>query len=184
MHNFMKKLELNTNEIELLKNVIACEQVEIIWDINAFYFNTKDSTYKLECYTDIPNGSDYEYDEIFFCRFKKLKKKIMFEKGNSKYWYKIVTHNSKIEQIEVLNVCQIFPNDELIPITDKNIFINGLNSLTLGLIIKTDKGFIPAFLLPSNHGFHWQPKFGFYTEDEIENLILENIKHFEKKNCA
>jgi hypothetical protein len=123
---------LKDQEIELIKEMMACEDVEIVWDINAFYFNTRGITYKLSCFEEIRYGSEYKYDEIFFCRFDKLEEPLSFDKNESKYWYTIITANCKLQKIELINVCQVFPNDELIPETDRWKFKDGLNNLTLG----------------------------------------------------
>lgn len=184
MHNLMKDLSIDIKEIKLIKKLTELSSIEIIWDLNAFYFNSEIKTYKLECFVDKPEGSDFKYDEIFYCRFLELNERIEFEDENSKFWYKIISRNCKIIGINSLNVLELFPNNELIPTENLKNHKYGLNKLTLGLIIETDKGFIPAFLLNSNHGFHWQPKYGFYTAMEIEKLIAENIKYYEIKNCA
>ncbi len=159
--------------------LIKKQSISIVWDINAFYFNTNDLTYKLECFDDLPEGSDYEYDEIFFCRFEKLDKKIKFHKDNPKFWYKIILEDTGIESIKIVDVIEVYPDETLINETEKGNFNNGLNYLTLGFVIETKEGFIPAFLLPSNHGFTWLEKYGFYSENEVKILLKENIKKFE-----
>ncbi len=180
----MKNLTIDKKQIELIKKMFEFSSVEIIWDLNAFYFNTEKRTYKLECFDEIPEGSDFKYDEIFYCTFSDLNERIEFEENNPKFAYKIISNDCKIIEIKYINVCELFPNNELVSIESLGNYQSGLNKLTLGLIIETDKGFLPAFILPSNHGFQWQPKFEFYSELEIEKLIAENIKYYEIKNCA
>ena len=180
----MKDLTLNKEQIELLINLTHFESVEIVWDLNAFYINSNLKTYKLECFAEKPLGSDYQYDEIFYCQFMELKKHIEFDGKDTKYWHKIISKDCKIIGIKYLNVMELFPEDILIPIENYETHKTGLNKSTLGLIIETNKGFIPAFLLPSNHGFSWHKKFEFYSKTEITELINENIKHYEIKNCA
>ena len=180
----MTDLTVDIKQIELIKTLTEFSSIEIIWDLNAFYFNSEVKTFKLECLADHPEGSDFKYDEIFYCKFLELNDRIKFEDENSKYWYKIISRCCKIIGIKSLNVFELFPDNKLIPIEDLKKYDHGLNKLTLGLIIETDQGFLPAFLLNSNHGFHWQPKYEFYTKMEIDKLIAENIKHFEIKNCA
>ena len=175
----MNDLRINSGEISLIIELIKKQSISIIWDINAFYFNANNSTYKLECFDDLPEGSDYEYDEIFFCRFEKLDKKIEFQKDNPKFWYKIISEDIKIESIKIVDVIEVYPDEILIDETEKENFNNGLNYLTLGFVIETKEGFVPAFLLPSNHGFAWLDKYGFYSENEIGNLLKENIEKFE-----
>jgi len=180
----MKDLTIDTKQINLIQNLAEFSSVEIIWDLNAFYFNTEKKTYKLECFDEIPEGSDFKYDEIFYSTFTDLKKRIEFEENNPKFWYKIISNGCKILGIKYINVYELFPDNELIPIKSLEKYHSGLNKSTLGLIIETDKGFLPAFILPSNYGFQWQPKFEFYTAVEIDKLIIEKIQYCEIKNCA
>lgn len=178
----MKDLTIDRNQIELLKELMQFETLEIIWDINAFYFNTELQTYKLECFDEKPLGSEYQYDEIFYCQFLKLEKQLKFDKNNPKYWYKIISKSCRILKIQSVNIMQLFPDDRLISYAKDNQ-LEGINKLTVGLIIETDKGLVPAFLLPSNFGFQWQPKFDFYLKNEIEDLLFENLTHFKINNC-
>jgi hypothetical protein len=180
----MKDLSIDNKQIELIKKLTEFSSMEIIWDLNAFYFNSEMKTYKLECFVDHPEGSNFKYDEIFFCRFSELNERIEFKDEDSNFWYKIISRSCKIAGIKSLNVLELFPDNELIPIENFKNYEHGLNKLTLGLIIETDKGFLPAFLLNSNHGFQWQPKYEFYTAMEIDELIAENIKYYEIKKCA
>jgi hypothetical protein len=180
----MKDLTIDKKQIELIHTLTKFSSIEIIWDINAFYFNTDSKTYKLECFDEKPEGSDYKYDEIFYCQFQSLNERIEFEENNPKFWYKIISKDCKIIDICFLNVIELFPDNELVSTDNEGIYKSGLNKSTLGLIIETDKGFLPAFILPSNHGFQWQPKFDFYSKTEIDKLIIEKIKYCEIKNCA
>jgi hypothetical protein len=178
----MKDLRLTDSEVALLSQLLREESVSIIWDLNAFYFNTENATYKLECLDDHPDGSDYEYDEIFYCTFTKLKKKEVFKEGDPKYWYKIISYKAKVETIEVVEAVQKFPENCLVNEFDleKN---DGLNKVTLGLIVTTSEGKVPAFLLPSNHGFSWPYKFDFYSFNEIEELLRKEIKIYKIKTA-
>jgi hypothetical protein len=180
----MKELTLNMEQIGLIHHLIKLPSIQIIWDINAFYINTDSETYKLECLDESPEGSINTYDEIFYCQFTRINERIEFEKNNPKYWYKIISNDCKIIDIQYLNVIELYPDNKLIPIEKELNNTSGLNKSTLGLIIETDKGYLPAFLLPSNSGFQWQPKFDFYSKTEIDNLIIEKIKYCEIKNCA
>ena len=175
----MKDLRINNEEINLIIELVKHQSISIIWDINAFYFNTNESTYKLECIDDLPEGSNYKYDEIFYCRFEKLNEKIKFHKNNPKYWYKIISEGTKIESIKIVDIIEVYPDGILIDETEKRNFDKGSNYLSLGFVIETKEGFIPAFLLPSNHGFTWLEKYDFYSENEIDNLLKENIETFE-----
>lgn len=178
----MNDLSFDTEQIELLKKLTDFDTVEIIWDLNAFYFNTNLKTYKLECFDARPLGSNYEYDEICYCIFVELEKRIEFTLSDKKHWHKIFSSGYKITGLEWINIIEHFPENRLIPTENQEAYQNGLNKSSLGLIIQTDKGFLPAFLLPSNFGFHWQPKFDFYSRLEIDELISENIKYYEIKN--
>lgn len=159
--------------------------MEIIWDINAFYFNTSARTYKLECIEEVPDGGSAEdYDEIFFCSVTRLKERQEFRENDPNYWYKVLSKNCKVLSIKSINVIHKFPDDKLI---DPNKIDNsraGLNKYSLGLIIETDQGFVPAFLLPSNHDFHWFDKIHFHSLMEINQLLSDNIEFYEIINCA
>jgi len=182
--NFMKDISFKENQITILTKLISFNSVEIIWDINAFYINTNNLTFKLECLVDYPLGSNYEYDEISYCDLYQLDEIIKFDDDNSIYWYKILSKNCKINNISYINILQEFPSDELVDLNKIEKSVVGLNKITIGIILQTNLGFIPAFLLPSNYGFQWQPKFDFYNENEINKLIRENIKYYEIKNCS
>lgn len=175
----MNDLRINSSEIILIRELIELKSVSIIWDINAFYFNSYDSTYKLECFDDLPEGSDFEYDEIFFCRFEKLNERIEFKTGDPKFWHKIVSEDTKIGSVKIVDVIEVYPDQRLIEESEKEKFESGLNYISLGLIIETDEGFVPAFLLPSNHGFTWLDRYDFYSEAELNKLLEENIKKFK-----
>ena len=176
----MKDFRIDIKQIELLNELIGIEST-IIWDINAFYFNSSNTSYKLECLEDIPAGSEYKYDEIFYCEFIKHENQIEFEEGNPKYWYKIIDKKAKIESIEIINIIQEFPDDELLNNENETTNSKGINRLTIGLIIKTENGWIPAFLLPSNHGFSWQGKYQYYQKEEVEFLLRKEIKKYQIK---
>lgn len=184
MDNIMTDLTLRNEEIEAIKELKEFHSIKIIWDVNAFYLNSDKRTFKLGCFDEIPEGSDYEYDEIFYCRFEELPYYIEFFENDSNYWYKIISEDCRIVNIQCINVVQLFPDNKIVPIENYKSSENGLNRSTIGLIIETDKGFVPAFLLPSNFGFNWLNKFEFYTKSEIENLINEQLKYCEIKNCA
>lgn len=180
--NFMNDISFDKRQIELLKEIVDLDMVEIIWDLNAFYFNTDFKTYKLECFDARPLGSNFEYDEICYCVFVELDKRVEFTLTDTKHCYKIFSSNYRITSLEWLNVIEHFPENRLIATENQIAYQNGLNKSTLGLIIQTDSGFLPAFLLPSNFGFHWQPKFDFYSRTEIDELLSENIEHYEIKS--
>lgn len=179
----MNDLTLGEIEINLLKEVARLNTIEIVWDINAFYFNSNSNTYKLECLGEKPTGSQYQYDEIFYCRFHKLNERIIFIENDSDYWYKIISNDCKIISIQYMNILELFPDNKIVPIESADLNAIGLNKSTIGLIIETDKGFLPAFILPSNHGFTWQPKMELYSKAEIEKLISENVSHCETITC-
>jgi hypothetical protein len=175
----MNDLRFTSDELKLLSELLNPSESSIIWDINAFYFNIAKSTYKLECFDASPDGSNYQYDEIFFCRFTKLSNQIQFEEDNEKYWYKIFSKSISISSFDIIDIIQVYPSQTII---DKNAlkqYINGINRMTLGVVINTPLGSIPAFLLPSNHGFAWHPKFDFYSKGEIEEILKSDIKNYE-----
>jgi hypothetical protein len=176
----MKDSRLTDSELELLSQLLKEDSVSIVWDINAFYFNTAKASYKLECFDDKPDGSGYEYDEIFFCKFLKLSKKEKFEVGNPKYWYKIIAKKAKIKALEVVEVVQKYPEARLVEENELEATA-GINKVSLGLIITTTEGLVPAFLLPSNHGFSWPSKFDFYSFNEVNELLREEIKIYKIK---
>jgi hypothetical protein len=175
----MSDLRFTSEEIKLISDLTNYESVAIIWDINAFYFNTDKATFKLSCTGDLPEGSDYEYDEIFYCRFEKLPEKVSFSSNDPKFWYKIIPSEIKIDSVKIINVVQVFPKDFLIDSSEISNHERGLNKLSLGLIVETEKGLLPAFLLPSNHGFTWQTKYDFYSQAEVSELLKDNITKFE-----
>ncbi|MEP6902053.1 MAG: hypothetical protein ABJA66_09900 [Actinomycetota bacterium] len=175
----MNELEFTTEEVSLISEIINQKSVSIIWDINAFYFNTQQFTYKLECISDLPEGSNYEYDEIFYCRFEKLNEKVSFSSNDPKFWYKIISKEIKVDSIKIINIIQVFPKDFLIDISEISNYKKGLNKLSLGLIVETKEGSIPAFLLPSNHGFTWQTKYDFYSQAEVSELLTDKITKFK-----
>ena len=176
----MQDLRIDNNQIDLLDELNG-NIFTIIWDINAFYFNTPNTTYKLECIDEKPVGSEYKYDEIFYCKFFKLEEKIEFEVGNPKYWYKVIDKKAMIESIRIIDIIQEFPKDELLNKEEEALNRNGINKLTIGLIVKTEKGWIPAFLLPSNHGFSWQEKYAYYEKEEIELLVKQELRKYKIK---
>lgn len=176
----MKDLRLTDIEIELLSQLIGQESVSIIWDINAFYFNIEEFTFKLECFDEHPEGSDFEYDEIFFCRFTKLKKKEKFKEGDSSFWFKIISIQAIIKDIDIVEVAQKFPDNQLVDI-DELGNEDGINKVSLGLVLKTNEGIVPAVLLPSNHGFSWPDKYEFYSLSELEEILETEIKIYKIK---
>ena len=180
----MKDLTFDKKQLKLFKSLTDSASVEIIWDMNAFYFNTDSKTYKLECFDEKPLGSDFLYDEIFYCKFLELNKPLKFDENDSKFWYKKISKDCKILSFQFINIIQLFPDDIILPIKNANMQQDGINFLTVGVIVETSEGFLPAFLLPSNHGFQWQPKFDFYSKDEIHELLSENLEYYEKNNCA
>jgi hypothetical protein len=177
----MKDLRFTDSEVELLSQLLKEESLSIVWDLNAFYFNTKKETYKLECFDEHPEGSDFEYDEIFYCRFFKLEKPQKFKEADRKYWYKIISTNTTILTIEIIEITQQLPDG--VVVDDKMINeLTGLNKVSLGLILTTTDGMVPAFLLPSNHGFSWHDKYGFYNSSEVEELLKNEIKTYKIKS--
>ena len=179
----MNDLTFNQEEIKLIHDLLKLNSVQIVWDINAFYFNSNSVTYKLECFCATPAGSEYKYDEIFYCRFQKSNEYITFEENKTEYWYKIFNRGVKIVSIKYINVLELFPCNKVVSEQSTDPRDMGLNKSTLGLIIETDKGFLPSFILPSNYGFIWQPKIELYTKNEIEELLSENIPHYEMISC-
>jgi len=175
----MNDLTINDRQKLLMKTLIGLQAVEIVWDINAFYFNTQLASFKLECLEAVPLGSNYAYDEIFYCDFSECNTRIRFENGDKNFWYKIISSDCVIHKIDFISVIELFPENKVIPIESANNHEQGLNKSTLGLILQTNKGFVPAFLLPSNHGFTWQPKFDFYSKDEVDQLLVDNIMYYE-----
>ncbi len=129
-------------------------------------------------------GSAEDYDEIFFCSVTRLKERQEFRENDSNYWYKVLSKNCKILSIKSINVIHKFPDDKLIAPDKVDISSAGLNKYSLGLIIETDQGFVPALLLPSNHGFHWFDKIDFHSLNEINQLLSDNIEFYEIINCA
>jgi len=177
----MKDLRFTDSEVELLSQLLKEESLLIVWDLNAFYFNTKKETYKLECFDEHPEGSDFEYDEIFYCRFFKLEKPQKFKEGDSKYWYKIISTNTNIQAIEIVEVTQKFPEDVVVD-EEQIQELKGVNKVSLGLILLTSEGLVPAILLPSNHGFSWHDKYGFYNSSEVEEMLKKEIKKYKIKS--
>ncbi|KAA9331815.1 hypothetical protein [Adhaeribacter soli] len=174
----MKDLRFSDSEVQLLSELLKLNSVEIVWDINAFYFNSEKVTYKLECFDDYPDGSNFEYDEIFYCRFLKLPELQKFKEGDPAFWFKIISTDSIIQAINILEVCHKYPEGVLVDESDELDF-KGLNNVSLGLIITTKEGVLPAFLLPANHGFTWLEKFGFYKDKEVEEILKHKIKKYK-----
>ena len=134
---------------------------------------------------DVPEGGNAEeYDEIFFCSMTLLKEKEQFQENDPRYWYKVLSKDCKVLSIKSLNVLHKFPDNKLIPPDKIDTSNMGVNKYSLGLIIETDQGYVPAFLLPSNHGFQWCDKFDFHSLKEINELLSKNIEHYEIINCA
>lgn len=175
----MNDLTLTERQKGLIRNLINVQKTEIVWDINAFYFNTKQASFKLECFDASPVGSIDKYDEIFYCEFSELDARLKFEHNKPDFWYKIISDDCKILEVKYVNVIELFPDNKLVPLGDAINNNAGLNKSTLGLILHTDKGFVPAFLLPSNHGFTWHPKIDFYSKHEIDQLLVKNIAYYE-----
>lgn len=175
----MNDMRFTASEFKLLTEIANNRAVSIIWDINAFYFNTDGATYKLECCDAHPNGSDYQYDELFFCRLSRLPKRMRFEEEKIDYWYKIVAYNAKILRIEVVETIQLFPGDKLLGEYELPVSTGGLNRLCLGLLITTEAGVIPAILRPSNYGFTWLEKYNFYERSEVEEILANDIRKYQ-----
>jgi hypothetical protein len=175
----MNDLRITEKESGLLRELINCESVAIVWDLNAFYFNTKTTTYKLECLADLPEGAASEYDEIVFCRFQKLKQMVVFRESEAGFWYKIVTKATKVHEVKIVDIVQVFPQEALIDRVDITKYESGLNGLSLGCVIRTNEGSLPAFTLPSNFGFDWAEKYAFYSEGEVADILQTEIKKFE-----
>jgi hypothetical protein len=171
----MNDVRFAASEVKLLAELLNKNAVSIIWDVNAFYFNAGSVTYKLECCDASPTGSDYQYDELLFCRLSKLPKEVRFEEGKVGYWYKIITSNTKILGIEVVETIQLFPGDKQLEEDELPVGIDGLNRLCLGLLITTAAGIIPAILRPSNYGFAWLEKYEFYERSEVEAILANDI---------
>jgi hypothetical protein len=180
----MNDLRFTASEVKLLAELVNKNAVSIIWDINAFYFNTDSVTYKLECCDATPAGSDYQYDELFFCRLSKLPKEVRFEEGKVDYWYKIVACNTKILEIEVVETIQLFPGDKQLKEDELPVGIGGLNRLCLGLLITTAAGVIPATLRPSNYGFAWLEKYEFYERREVEAILANDIRKYQLRKMS
>jgi hypothetical protein len=180
----MNDVRFTSSEIKLLAELLNENAVSIIWDVNAFYFNTNRATYKLECCDAYPAGSDYKYDELFFCKFSRLPERMRFEKGEVDYWYKTIACNAKILGIEIVEAIQWFPGDKLLEESELPVETDGLNRLCLGLLITTMAGIIPAILLPSNYGFAWLEKYSFYGRSEIEAMLLDDIRKYQLKKLS
>ncbi|THH36294.1 hypothetical protein [Neolewinella litorea] len=176
----MIDLRVNVDQVALLRCLIG-NCVKIVWDINAFYFNTQTATYKLECRTELPEGARSQYDEIDYCKVFALEEAIEFENDSSKYWYKIIDTNTTVKSIYIIDVSHKFPEDKLIDLDLEYKKQNGVNNYTIGLIIITENGRIPAFITPSNFGFGWHPKFGYYSPNEIESLLNEITPYYTKR---
>lgn len=180
----MNDVRLTVSEINLLAELLTEKSVSIIWDINAFYFNASGVTYKLECYEVLPDGSNSQYDELFFCKFSRLPKSLLFKQEKPGYWYKIVAHNAEIQLLEIVEVTQLFPGNQLLDEQDIAVNAAGLNKVCLGLLITTEAGVLPALLLPSNHGFMWLEKYDFYERYEVEKILSEHIKKYRLKKVS
>jgi hypothetical protein len=174
----MTDLRFTSTEIQLIAQLLNHDALSVIWDINAFYFNTPDTTYKMECFDAHPEGSDYEFDEVFFCRFEKLAERAEFDDSQPEYWFKTVATNAKISFIEVIETAHVFPEDNLI---STQVNGPGITPVSLGLLICTETGVIPAFLLPSNYGFTWLEKQSLYTSDAVEEMLQCHIKTYNRK---
>lgn len=174
----MTDLRFTPVEIQLLSSLLSYDSLSVIWDINAFYFNTPKITYKLECFEAHPEGSDYEFDEVFFCRFEQLTEYIEFDATQAEYWFKVVATDTHIRSLEVIETAHVFPGNTMTHLQNRG---HGVTLISLGLVINTDAGVIPALLLPSNHGFTWLKKQGLYTSDEVEELLLHDIKTYNRK---
>jgi hypothetical protein len=175
----MNDVRFTASEIQLLTELLNKEAVSIIWDINAFYFDTEDATYKLECCDEQSAGSDEQYDELFFGKLYKLSKRVRFEANREKYWYKIISHNVKILEIELVETIQYFPGDKLFDKHELPVNTDGLNKLCLGLIVTTTVGIIPAILMPSNYGFMWLERYGLYERSEVETILVNDVGKYQ-----
>lgn len=178
----MNDVRINNGEIQHIRDLMNSESVSIIWDLNAFYFDDDVTTYKLECFADLPEaGSDY--DEIVYCRFIRLSERVEFRQSEPGFWYKIVSEAVKVEDVQIVDTFQIFPEESLIGADEISKHDEGVNRVSIGFLIKTSDGFLPAFVLPSNYGFDWHDKFSFYTEQEVMALLETKIRTFELRTA-
>jgi hypothetical protein len=176
----MRNLALDDNEKKLLVSLSEFKSIDIIWDLNAFYFNADKSTYKLESVDQTPESSD-SFDEIVSCRFQKLEKYVNFKKNKFNFWKKTNYWYTLFEDCKIISIKIVDESEMAIA---ENKYSNDYCKLNLGIIIETNKGYFPAFLLPGVYGFQWQPKYDFYTQNEIEELVIENQQYIEINNCA
>ena len=133
----------------------------------------------MECFEARPEGSNYEFDEVFFCRFDKLAEYIKFDDSQAGYWFKKISTNSRIRSLEIVETAHAFPDNTITNIQDSG---QGITLVSLGLLISTDAGIIPALLLPSNHGFTWLEKQRLYTSAEVEELLQHDIRTYTRKS--
>lgn len=175
----MNDLRITGEEVDLLRDLMKYESVSVIWDLNAFYINSEKTTYKLECFDDLPEGSDSQFDEIVYCRFAKLSEKIEFCNPDPGFWYKILVEATRVEEVQIVDITQVFPQGILVDPDKISNFENGSNRVSLGCLFKVTEGFLPAFVLPSNYGFSWHEKYTFYSEEEAIFLLEKEIGKFE-----
>jgi hypothetical protein len=162
----MKDFTYGQHEIILLRILLERRIEAVVWDINAFYFNIKDGTFKLGCEEEIPEGANDRFDEIVFSRIRKLEKKLSFY-NDSRYTYKIIAEDVQITKIEVLQAMIKFPEEIFLSGDRWNNDI-GLNYISLGLLIWIGDRVIPAYVIRNWFGFLWQNKQAIFPSDEID----------------
>src|SRR5688500_9751028 len=106
----MKDFTFDKQEITLIRSLLEQNIEAVVWDINAFYFNMKDKTVKLECVDEIPEGAHDRFDEIICTRILKLESKWEFF-TDSNYTYKIIAQDLQITKIELLQAMVKFPQE-------------------------------------------------------------------------
>lgn len=180
----MNDARLTAAEVECLTELLDKDAVSIIWDINAFYFNTNSTTYKLECCEEHPAGSDYQYDELFFCKFSRLPRMLLFEKGEASYWYKIIASDAKILEIELVETAQLSPGDRVLGEDELPVNTDCLNKLCLGLLVTTTAGVVPAIIRPSSYGFTWLEKYGLYERSEVEKMLVNDVRKYQLRKMS
>ncbi|GAA4370227.1 hypothetical protein GCM10023185_44580 [Hymenobacter saemangeumensis] len=180
----MKDFRFDAREIGLLIELISQKPVEIVWDLNAFYLNTDTTTYKMECIDAPPAGAENEYDEIFFCKIEQLESRLHFKKNAPGYWYKIVTSNAEIQVLIIVEVERLFVDGRLFQNHNQKDTSENINMLSLGLLIQTNEGVIPAVLVPSEFGFSWLERHGYYNLNEALELITKRVGDVELRSIS
>jgi hypothetical protein len=163
-------------QVKLISQLIQQPIHQVIWDVNAFYFNTSKTTIKLECLADNPEEAAHDYDEICYTRIFNLNKTLTFKEA-SKWAFKIVATDIRISKIEVLPTFIKFP-ESITAKEEKEFESNfGLNKIDLGLAIYIDNLFLPAYLLPNNFGFVWLNEKRLYKKEELN--FDQNVNVFD-----